>query len=279
MKRNIIYSILFISYLTLFSSCTEKINLELNDSFTRLVLEGNITTDSVKQQIKLTKSTSYFYNQQPPALVGADVKVTDGNMIYSYSETPANSGIYISDNAFAGKSGNNYQLLINNVDLGDNTGIKNYKAEENMKNVLTIDSLYAIEANIFGIKGYRVFGFVQEPPTAGDFYLWRYYVNGKLITDTLNETTFASDQLVNGNYLTNFEMGFITDGNSGDTLTVETNSITENYFNFIITFFIETQWSGGGFGGPPANIQTNINNGAVGYFSTQARSRIQTILP
>jgi len=74
-------------------------------------------------------------------------------------------------------------------------------------------------------------------------------------------------------------MGFIEEGNSGDTLTVETNSITENYYNYIISFFLETKWSSASFGGPPANIETNINNGAVGYFNTEARTRISYILP
>ena len=112
-----------------------------------------------------------------------------------------------------------------------------------------------------------------------DYYLWRYFINGKLITDTLEKTTFASDEIVNGNYLYNFEMGFITDGATGDTLTVETNSITKDYYNFIISFFYETKWSSAPFAGPPANIKTNIDNGAVGYFNTEARTRISIILP
>lgn len=280
MKLNKIYILLIISISAIFSSCTEEIDLELNESFARLVVEGNISTDTMLQQINLSKSTSYFYNQKPPIISGGIVKVTDGLNTYNFSELPDQPGTYQSDQVFAGVQGATYDLSIENVDLGDNSGIKTYKAQEKMKSILVIDSIYAIPANFFGIQGYRVFGFAQEPATEGDFYIWRYYVNSKLITDTLDKTTFGSDQLVNGNYLSNLELGFFREGKPGDTLTVETNSVTEDYFNYIITFFIETSWSGGGgFGGPPANIRTNINNGAVGYYNTEARSKISIILP
>jgi hypothetical protein len=271
---------LIISLSITFTSCTEEIELELNDSFVRLVVEGNITSDSATQNIILSKTSSYFSTQAKPMVGGAIISVTNGASTYDFEEIIGQPGIYKSKQAFAGKPGETYNLLIKNVDLDDDNGLKTYEAKEIMKSPLTIDSLYAIPINFFGNQGYRIFGFAQEPATLGDFYLWRYYINGQLATDTLYEITFNSDQLVNGNYLSNLELGFIFDGQAGDTLTLETNSITEDYFNYVISFFIETQWSGGGgFSGPPANIKTNINNGATGYFNTEARTRISIVLP
>ncbi len=276
-RYKLIFSIL--ASVFMFTSCTEEIDLELNDSFTRLVVEGNIGTDTVNQKIRLTKSTSYFYNQEPPVIQGASVKVSDGTTIYNFIEDLNNPGYYISENPFAGVPGKTYSLDIQNVALEQNGDVQSYKAEETMKQILIIDSIYAVRVNIFGNDGYIVYGFAQEPATPKDFYMWRYYVNNRLITDTIDKVTFGSDEFVNGNYLSNLELGFFTEGKPGDTLTVETNTITEDYYEFIITFMIETQFSGGGFTGPPANIKSNISNGAVGYFNTEARSKISTILP
>ncbi|MBN2746278.1 MAG: DUF4249 domain-containing protein [Bacteroidales bacterium] len=273
----LIFSILTIAFL--FTSCTEEIDLELNDSFTRLVVEGNIGTDTIHQKIRLTKSTSYFYNQEPPVIQGASVKVSDGTTNYIFIEDPNIPGYYFSENPFSGIPGKTYSLDIQNVVLEQNGAAQSYKAEEPMKQILVIDSIYAVRVNVFGMDGYIVYGFAQEPATPKDYYMWRYYVNNRLITDTINKVTFGSDELVNGNYLSNLELGFFTEGKPGDTLTVETNTITEEYYEFIVTFIIETQFSGGGFTGPPANIITNISNGAVGYFNTEARSKISTVLP
>ncbi|OIP00931.1 MAG: hypothetical protein AUJ98_05980 [Bacteroidetes bacterium CG2_30_33_31] len=277
--KNTITLLFLIISLSILSSCTEKINLKLNESNTRLVVEGNISTDSIEQMVTLTQSTSYFYNQSAPTIKSASVTVSDGANSYSYSEQPIGSGKYFTDKKFAGKQGANYHLTISGVDINNDGTNEIYHATEKMKNYLIIDSIYALKVSMFGRKGYRIFGFAQEPATPGDFYMWRYYINNKLITDTLGKITFSSDQLGNGNYLSNFEMGFIEEGEAGDILMVETNAITEDYFNYIISFFLETQWSGGGFSGPPANIKTNIDNGALGYFNTSARSYISAILP
>jgi len=280
MRKNKIISGLYILLLiSLMSSCTEEIDLKLNEGNTRLVVEGCITTDTIQQKVMLTKSTSYFYGESAPVISGAKVKISTGNQLYEFSEVPPQSGIYYSDLPFSGKQNETYDLVITNVDLNADGNLQSYFASEKMKNYLVIDSIYAQEVNFHGKQGYMIFGFAQEPPTKDDYYMWRYYVNGQLITDTMNKITFASDQLINGNYLKDFQMGFIEEANTGDTLLVETNSITEDYFNYIISFFLETEWSSGSFGGPPANINTNINNGAVGYFNTEARTKISLVLP
>lgn len=261
------------------SSCTEPIDLKLNESNPRMAVEGSITTDSIFQSIKLTSSTSYYYSETPPGISDAIVEVSDGSETFGFTESTSEAGLYISDKAFAGKIAKEYQLKISHVDIDKDESFESYNATELMKSPLIIDSLYAVEDNFFGKKFYRIYGYGQEPPTQGDFYMWRYYLNGELLTDTLGEITFNSDELINGQYLTNLELGVLPQGKPGDTLTLETSAITEDYFNYIISFMIETRWNSGGFGGPPANIKTNIDNGALGYFNTASRTYKSVILP
>ncbi len=46
------------------SACTERIDIDLDDTYTRLVVYGQIDSDdTARHMISLTESTSYFYNQ------------------------------------------------------------------------------------------------------------------------------------------------------------------------------------------------------------------------
>ncbi len=277
-KIKLLASIIVLGFLA--QSCTEEIDLELNDMLPRIVVDGKITSDTTKHRIILTKTTSYFYDESAPVISGAEVSITDGTNVYTLTENPFGSGVYYTESNVYGENGKTYNLLIKNVDINDDGKTEEFEASETMKNVFYIDSARAQFANIFGMQGYRIFGFAQEPPTVGDYYMWNYYINGELRSDTLNKVVFNSDELVNGNYMYNLEMAFITDGHPGDTLTIETMAISKEYYEFIISFFIETQWSGGGgFSGPPANIKTNITNGGLGYFNAGAVSRYSLVLP
>ena len=59
--------LLFLMLGIIAASCTERIDVELDDTYTRLVVDGQLTGDSTETHtIILTESTSYFYNQPPP---------------------------------------------------------------------------------------------------------------------------------------------------------------------------------------------------------------------
>ena len=59
----------------------------------------------------------------------------------------------------------------------------------------------------------------------------------------------------------------------GDIVTVEMNSIGEEYANFLWDAQSEISGSNPLFSGPPANVKGNINNGAIGFFAAYSVSR------
>jgi hypothetical protein len=187
--------------------------------------------------------------------------------------------LYLAPQNKKGEKDTEYTLLIENVDIDENGDFEKYEASGKIKHPLEIDSVRVLKDEIFGVEGFRIFGYAQEPASFGDFYLFKYYINGVLSTDTLSENVFTDDATVNGNYINGLEIYFIRDANSGDTITIEAQSITKEYYDFIISFMLETEWQAGAFGGPPANVQTNISNNAMGFFSTTSNSYITFILP
>ena len=63
--------------LTALWSCTERVDIDLDSTWQRLVVDGYITTDTTSHFIKLSKTTDYYYNQEPPAVTGAIVEISD----------------------------------------------------------------------------------------------------------------------------------------------------------------------------------------------------------
>jgi len=121
-----------------------------------------------------------------------------------------------------------------------------------------------------------LFMYAQEPPTPGDYYLWNYYINGVLKSDTITKVVFASDEMVNGNYVSdNFPIyGF--NANPGDSITLEMRSITKEYYDFLTGIMYESMGGSSPFSGPPSNVKGNVKNitnkekEVMGFFITSA---------
>ncbi len=74
-------------------------------------------------------------------------------------------------------------------------------------------------------------------------------------------------------------MGFAEDElKPGDKFTLVLSNISEDYFNYIIELQTEISLSVPIFSGPPANVSTNFNNGAVGYFAAYPSVYTSTIV-
>ena len=91
-------------------SCVERIEIRLDDSYTKLVVDGGITTDTMAHTILLSESVGYYYNQPAPSVSGAIVQISDGTDIFTLEEeTP---GVYRTDPSFFGVAGKTYTLDI-----------------------------------------------------------------------------------------------------------------------------------------------------------------------
>lgn len=262
-------SILFIYFLI--TSCTEVINLDLNKGENnRLVVEGSITTEKKIQWIRLSRSGDYFVNQSSSAELGAQVSVSTDDTTFNYID-PDNDGVYVTDKEVSAKAGKTYSL---NIQL--NNG-EQFSAESYMKPILPMDSITYryVKSDIPVEEGYfyLINVFVQEPEPIGDYYLYELFIDGQLESDTLRKKTFVSDEFVNGNYIADWPVYQIEESKiTKDTTTIKLQllSISKAEYEFKVAVLLETDFSGAGFNGPPANIPTNISNGALGFFGASA---------
>jgi hypothetical protein len=252
------------------SSCTERIDIQLDDTYTRLVVYGAITTDTTSHYIELSTTTSYYYNEAPPPVTGANVEISDdlGN-VETLAE--AEPGKYATSPLFAAVPGRIYTLTI---DLAQEiNGNKHYIATTGTNMIYPIDSIGLVYQPDWGEKGFYEVTCYYLDRLSKDFYMFNIYKNGELLTDTINNRFVTNDDFFNGNYTNGIGVGYLDQSkereviHAGDTITFQGCDITEDYYNFIVTLQSETGYQNPLFSGPPANVKGNISNGAAGFFA------------
>jgi hypothetical protein len=260
--------------------CTEKIDIQLDSSATRLVVEGAITTDTMSQRVKLTTTTSYFYDEPAPAVTGATLTISDGQNSWPLAET--SPGVYRTAPDVFGLPNHTYTLQISLAEPIN--GHATYEASSRLYPIVPADSIRLKYHADWGPDGfYEVQCYVLDPPTT-DFYMFDIYNNNTLVTDTISEKTVVDDHLYNGNYTNGIGVGFLNQSRKderigvGDIITLKVASINAEYFNFIQALQSEVAGQNPLFSGPPANIPGNVNNGAVGFFAAYANTRVSAVL-
>jgi hypothetical protein len=273
-------SVILVFSLLVFS-CTEKIDIQLDESFARLVVDGSLTTDTMAHTVLLTTTSSYFYNEPAPPVTGAKVSITDGTLSFDLNETQP--GVYRTASSVFGIPGKTYSLSIKLAEpVG---GHAEYSATSTLYPISSLDSVSLLFHPEWARNGiWEVKCYVQEPPTV-DFYRFMVLKNQKLLTDTINEWFVTDDKFFNGSYTNGATVAYLQQGSPqeglkpGDTVGVEVNSIGKEYYNFIIEAQTELFGSNPLFSGPPANVKGNISNGAIGFFSAYSATRSYAITP
>ena len=113
-------------------SCTDQLDLELETTGTRLVVEGTVTSDSVRHQVRLSVTSDYFSNQPPSGLSEALVEISFGDETVIFQESKQDQGLYEAPYAYRGVPGTTYQLDISQVDIDQDGKYESYKALSTM---------------------------------------------------------------------------------------------------------------------------------------------------
>lgn len=281
--KNTNIQFLFILITILVVSCTEKIDIKIEDQNTqRLVVFGSISNDTTGHMISLTKTGNYFLNQQASKVSNAIVDVSDGDSIFRFTEIIAGSGEYFSAPDVFGIPGKTYTL---NITLAEPVnGNINYSGSCTMASINTVDSIGLKYWDNIGEQGfYEVKIYVLDPPQV-NYYTFNTYLNSVLLTDTITEVFITDDRLYNGNYTNGIGVQFFDQERPdqkfkpGDTVILKTSSITREYYQFLLGVQIEASPKVPLFSGPPANVKGNINNDAIGFFAAYSNAYAKTIV-
>ncbi len=262
------------------SACRENIDFESETEQERIVVEGEITNVKRKHLIKITKTTSFFEQEAAPVVENANVEVSDG--VNSYLCIEENPGEYYTpDMAFPENKA--YTLSI------DFEGVV-YTGTDFMNRVIEIDTVITFEEDDFDfdegmVRPYaNVVMFGQEPKGLGDYYLWKYQVKKpdtayKDMTPTYKDWSFASDEFVDGNNPADgwpiFERIEPKEIVPNSVVRLQIFGISKAYYEYLDALG-KAVFRGGLFDGPPANVPTNMDNGALGFFVAASEKEATT---
>ncbi len=272
-------TIVFLLALTLFS-CEDVVQVDIDPEDIDLVsVEAYLTTDSLNNVwVKLQKSLPIDNSEKNPGISNAVVELSDdaatpNTVVLAESEE---AGIYLlpEHTPFKAVPGRTYYL---NISTPEGVSIS---GEDYLQSVEPLDSV-KVHLSDFGDDEYlAVYISTQETIGPGHFYKWDIFVNGQLIYEG-DRMIFASDELVDGNYIYDFEIftDWYEDGEEeekklhlGDTVQVIQNSISREVYNFYLAMQNQA-FAGGPFSVPPANVPGNLisNDGkkVLGLFTAR----------
>ena len=247
---------------TLFlNACQQVVSIDLNKANPHLVIEGVVTDQSGPYTVRLSKTGNYF----EPALVfppvsNAFITVSDD---FGQSDTlrEVASGTYQSS-TLRGLAGSTYALDV--VAEG-----RSYNAISSMPKKVLIDSLYAtVRSASRGEPGYDIYVAFKDPPEPGNYYRLNAISSAQIPADSIDGRRYRmyTDKLTNGNEM----MERIRAGSNvaaGDTITVELLSVDKATYDYFSTLRDILSSDQAATSLAPANPNTNISNGSLGYFS------------
>ena len=288
MKFNILLIVLLASLLVVFmGGCTENADMSLDTTFHGLDVVGEITTDTTTHRVILSKSGDVLNRTPIEYVSNAVVTISDGSLVFPLTENPDKKGVYETAPNVYGQAGKTYTLSISNVDINGDGTLETYSATSELKKINPIDSFKFVRENADTyMNGWSLNMFSQDIGGGRNYYLIRVRVNGKMVTDSINEYGTGLNAGFEGKYYYGASVYFLSYNKVDerltpmkDTVTLELAGITKEYYDFIEAYKIEYNPKNPIFSGPSANPGTNIvpKENACGFFaaySIQRKSRV-----
>lgn len=258
-----IYKILALLVTITFVSCEDVVDIPLETSAPKLVVDANInwekTTTGAIQQIKLTLTSGFYENTQPPAN-GATVTITNSNNVNFIFTEVAQTGIYRCTN---------FQPVINQVyTLNINYKGENYTGSEKLFATPVI--VNTVQEVVTGVPNnvYRVTFFYPDNVNETNYYLNQT----KADIDLLSRYFAGRDEFLNGNLMFGI-YGGNDDVKVGTKIDFTLYGISQTYYNYMRLLIPQSGVGGGNpFAAPPATVRGNVRNTTnqanfpLGYF-------------
>jgi hypothetical protein len=262
--------ILFILIVAIFSSCEKVIDLKLNNAEKKYVIEGIVTDQAGTAKVLISQTKNFDEGNSFIGIPGATVTITEnGTTTTSLSEVAP--GIYVAP-ALAGVSGRQYSLSVTIAG-------KQFSAQCTMPQKVPIDTMFITSELLFGNTRKLVNIGFTDPPGLGNSYRWIQYVNGR----KEDQVMIRNDEYSDARYILNKLFYFSDDDEpertikTGDQVTVDMECIDPRLFNY--WFSLDRSATGISGQATPANPVTNLQGGALGYFSAHTLETRSMIAP
>ncbi|HEX5554237.1 MAG TPA: DUF4249 domain-containing protein [Chitinophagaceae bacterium] len=236
------------------TACTKPIHVNLNDASPQLVIEGNVLNTPGPYYVQIHQSVNFSEPNVYPPVSGAVVILSDSTSGLTDRLSEITPGIYATD-SLQGIPGHHYRLFIS---------IKGhqYAAASTMPQPVSLDSVTIEHMHDFGTDLIFAVANFQDPAGVANYYTFLEFINGKR---PHKQTFTLDDRLSDGKYIVQQFFTDSSDIKSGDTVSLQMSSVDKHVYDY----FKDLPTGNNGQSASPANPQSNISGGVLGYFSAQ----------
>ncbi len=264
--RQVMHKLLFPLLLVLASSlcwgCEEVIELDLTENAGLLVIEGVVSSEPGQSFVALTQTVGFYQENVFPGVAGATVSISDDEG-RRWELTESEQGRYTHPDLI-GQPGRTYHLML---EIEGET----YTATSTMPPYVALDSLF-IPPAAAALDTIVLAAVYQDPGSFKNFYRFTVSRND----EELAVLILSDDVLNNGIRATTPLRGaFFSSGDEVEVSLIGLDQPVYRYFNTLATV-------NGGTGlatGAVADPESNLSNGALGFFSAQTLSTLTTVIP
>ncbi|KPM33707.1 Hypothetical protein I595_613 [Croceitalea dokdonensis DOKDO 023] len=263
--KQLIFLVLTILLLT---SCQDVIDVELQETETRLVVNGLIRVDMSQEfapiQIKVSETTNFFNDNVPTSLDDnatiiygrfnpdspENLELDPNNFSSSLTELEPGSGIYVPDLSFdADQRIRTSNIFPNTVFILflEHKG-RRYAARTPFSPTVPIDTITQGVNTLFGEDDIELKITITDVLDSEDFYVFDFG-NGDFLT--------LEDEFIDGQ---EFEFSYFPerDISSGESLEVSILGADQDFFNYMDLLVEQTLNDGGIFETPAATVRGNV---------------------
>lgn len=263
--KTLLYSlIIFISFVL--TACEKEININLNESNPRYVIEANLSSLTNESEVKITQTLNFDQSNDYPTISNALVTITDTTMQHVDTLKERSLGVY-TKSKLSGIEGHTYRLDVR-------IGSESFSSLSTLPVPIPLDTLQQL--NLAG--QIDAAGPPAGTPGAGTmirilpFYrntsgMDKYFQFVITKNDSVQNNIIVRSDLVSN--ATSIPFPIFIKARKDDKLVIDMQFIDKNVYDY----FYGLNRNLGQFSATPSNPASNISNGALGYFKAHSSIR------
>jgi len=246
-------------------SCQKVIDVDLNSSSPRIVIEGSISDGRTPCTVKISRTVNFNQPSTFPPVEGAVVRLSDPYE-HTVTLTEVTPGTY-STSAISGHFGIKYTITVS-VDG------QTYVASSTMPIPVTIESLSLQNFTIGRNSSLAVVVYFFDPEGVSNYYRFVEQRNGI----TQNFIFLMDDRAQDGTYMNSILFAEKDTIKVNDTIKVFLQCVDKNVYDFYTTAQQISDNQEGPQSASPTNPPSNFSNGALGCFSAYTERSDEIII-
>lgn len=254
----------FIILIFTLGACNKVINVNLNDAAPQLIIQGNVTNAAGITIVTISRTINYSLDNVFPTVSNATVTVTDSTTGNTATLVETTAGTY-QNSILQGVPGHTYLLKVL-------VGGKTYTSSSTMPKVVNLDSITFQINSGFGQTLINPMPNFQDPANIRNNYQFIQSINNRVtkkifvFNDRLSDGKYIARQIFNDSAYIQLK----------DTVQLEMRCLDDNVYEYF------KQLSGldptNGQPTAPANPNSNIIGGSLGYFSAHTSQKKKAIV-